>query len=164
MAFVARRGVRCNRGVVATYRLSPRLAARFLGGLFVGLGALVVAFSLFALLLGVPDLVLGVSVALALVVLVVAGALLVRGTVIVRLDEVGYRVRLLRGAGVPRARWVDVEDAVAMTVAGERCVVLRLRDGGTTTIPVRVLEGSVDSFLEDLQTHLNAGHGYRRLG
>ena len=55
----------------------------------------------------------------------------------VRLDDEGYQVRFVRGAGVKQARWKDVEDVVATTVADERCVVLRLRDGRTTTIPVR---------------------------
>ena len=42
-------------------------------------------------------------------------------------------------------------------------MVLRLRDGRTTTIPVDVLAGSSDAFVKDLQQHLNRGHGYRRL-
>ena len=51
----------------------------------------------------------------------------------------------------------------APTVEGTRCVVLRLRDGRTTTIPVDVLVGSADAFVRDLQEHLNRGHGYRPL-
>ena len=82
---------------------------------------------------------------------------------VVRLDEGGYRVRSVRGAGVREARWKDVEDVTAPTVRGQRCVVLRLRDGRTTTIPVDVLAGSPDAFVRDLQEHLDAGHGYRRL-
>ena len=37
-----------------------------------------------------------------------------------RLDEDGYRVRLVRGAGVRAARWRDVEDAVAASPRGSR--------------------------------------------
>ncbi len=40
-------------------------------------------------------------------------------------------------------------------------MVLRLRDGRTTTIPVDVLSGSADGFVRDLQDHLDRGHGYR---
>ena len=76
-------------------------------------------------------------------------------------DETGYQVRYVRGAGVRQARWVEVEDAAAATVAGERCVVLRLRDGRTTTVPVGVLAGRPDAFVDDLREHLNGGHGYR---
>ena len=49
----------------------------------------------------------------------------------------------------------------AVTVAGERCVVLRLRDGRTSTVPVGLLAGRTEDFVEDLRGHLNRGHGYR---
>ena len=55
---------------------------------------------------------------------------------VVRLDDLGYRVRVLRTAQARSARWTDVLDLQATTVAGQRCVVLRLRDGRTTTLPV----------------------------
>jgi hypothetical protein len=104
--------------------------------------------------------VIGAGVAVAALV----GALvLLRRASVVRLDEVGYRVRFVRGAGAEAARWTDVEDVVATTTSGERCVVLRLRDGRTTTVPVRLLAGDTDAFVKDLQAHLNTGHGYRRL-
>jgi hypothetical protein len=82
---------------------------------------------------------------------------------VVRLDEVGYRVRHVRGAGVRDARWKDVEDVTATNVEGQRCVSLRLRDGRTTTIPVDLLKADVGAFVQDLQRHLNQGHGYRPL-
>ena len=104
-----------------------------------------------------------------LVVLVVvavfgAGYLLTRRTYVVRADAEGYRVRLVRGAGVKAAHWQDVEDVVATHVAGARCVQLRLRNGGTTTIPVDVLAIDGDDFVHDLQNRLDRGHGYRRAG
>jgi len=103
----------------------------------------------------------GLLVAVALWVAVLVTLALLRRRDVVRLDEVGYVVRLVRGAGVREARWKDVEDVTAPTVQGERCVVLRLRDGRTTTIPVDVLAGTVTMFVEDLQQHLDTGHGYR---
>lgn len=145
------------------YRVSRHLVIRLIGALFVGLGILVVVLALLVAVLDLPSTVLGTGLVLAVLTVLTVGGLLVRGAVLVRLDRTGYRVRLLRGAGVTRARWTDVEDAVASTVAGERCIVLRLRDGRTTTIPVRMLSGSADAFVHDLQAHLNAGHGYRRL-
>lgn len=146
------------------YRLSQPIAARILGVLLAVLGGLVVLLTLSVALLALPTAVLGIGFVVAVLLLLVGGFLVVRGATVVKLEEAGYRVRLVRGAGVKQARWTDVEDAVATTVAGERCVVLRLRDGRTTTIPVRILAGSPDGFVRDLQQHLNRGHGYRRIG
>lgn len=128
-----------------------------------GLGLVVVVVSIAVALLDLPASVLTVMLACTVLVLLIAGFLLTRKPWVVRLDAQGYQVRFVRGAGVHQARWKDVEDAVATTIAGERCVVLRLRDGRTTTVPVRVLATNPDQFVTDLQAHLNRGHGYRRL-
>ena len=98
-----------------------------------------------------------------MVAVVVTGVVLTRLTPLVRLDEAGYRVRLLRGTGVRAARWRDVEDVVTATVHGHHCIVLRLRDGRTTTVPVAVLDAAREDFVQDLRQHLDAGHGYRRI-
>ena len=58
---------------------------------------------------------------------------------VLRCTDEGYAVRLVRGAGVTEARWTAVEDAVTTYRHDVACVVLRLRDGRTTTIPVGVL-------------------------
>ena len=42
-------------------------------------------------------------------------------------------------------------------------MVLRLRNGGTTTIPVDVLAGDREAFVRDLQRHLTDGQGLRPL-
>jgi hypothetical protein len=114
--------------------------------------------------LHLPTGILTAGVVLVVVCVLAAGLLLTRMATVVRLDDAGYRVRLIRGAGVRQARWPDVEDVVTSTVAGERCVVLRLRDGRTTTVPVRVLAGRPEDFVKDLREHLDKGHGYRRIG
>jgi len=85
----------------------------------------------------------------------------VRRTPVVRLDEEGYRVRLVRGAGVAQAGWREVEDVVATTRRGIPCVELRLADGRTTTIPVAALEADTDSFVQDLRRRLQHGHRLR---
>jgi hypothetical protein len=157
------RDVGCNRRMPSDYRLSRPLAARLLGGVVVVAGLVVVVLTLAVMLTRLPVGVLSVGVAGAAVAVLVAAVALSRPTTVVRLDETGYRVRLVRGAGAGQARWTDVEDVVATTVAGERCVVVRLRDGRTTTIPVRVLAGDADAFARDLREHLDRGHGYRRL-
>lgn len=149
--------------VASEYRLSQSLAARLLGFYVAGLGLLVFVLTALVGLLALPVVVLGVGVVVVVVAVFVGGFLLTRRATVVTLDDAGYRVRYVRGAGVTHARWTDVEDVVATEVAGERCVVLRLRDGRTTTVPVRVLAGSPDAFVRDLQQHLDRGHGYRRL-
>lgn len=135
-----------------------------LGVLLVALGVVVVALTLLVALADLPAWVLGGGVLGTAVLVLVAGVVLSRRTTVVRLDSTGYRVRYVRGAGTTEARWTDVEDVVTATAAGERVVVIRLRDGRTTTVPVRMLAGSPDDFVRDLQTHLNEGHGYRRIG
>jgi hypothetical protein len=145
------------------YRFSSALVARLMGAVLVVAGAAVLLVGLLVSLLGLPTTVLSVAVVLAVLAFLLSGLLLTRTAAVVRLEEAGYRVRLIRGAGVHQARWVDVEDVVASTIAGERCVVLRLRDGRATTVPVDVLAGSSDDFVRALQQHLNRGHGYRPL-
>ena len=149
--------------MTSDYRLATPLAARLLGVALVGLGGLLVLVTASVGLLGLPWLVLTVGLALVVAGVLAVGLLLSRRAWMVRLDEVGYQVRFVRGAGVSRARWKDVEDVVATTVAGDRCVVLRLRDGRTTTVPVRALAVDADALVRDLQAHLNRGHGYRRI-
>jgi hypothetical protein len=91
------------------------------------------------------------------------GYVLTRRLYVVHLDESGYRVRLIRGAGVTSARWKDVEDAATATPRGIACVVLHLRDGRSTTIPVAALAADREEFVRDLQAHLQRGHGLRPL-
>ncbi|HEU4512318.1 MAG TPA: hypothetical protein VFR87_04380 [Nocardioidaceae bacterium] len=149
--------------MASDYRLSRPLAARMLGVLLAVLGVVVVLLTLAVWLLDLPTWVLSAGVLVGALAVLAAAVLLSRRTTVVRLDDTGYRVRLVRGAGATEARWTDVEDVVTATVSGERCVVLRLRDGRTTTIPVRMLEGNPDDFVRDLQAHLDKGHGYRRI-
>lgn len=149
--------------MASDYPLSRPLAARMLGVLIALLGGVVLLLTVAVTVLSLPSWVLGAGVLVVGAVVVVAAVLLARDLTVVRLDDVGYRVRLVRGVGTSAARWTEVEDVLATTAAGERCVVLRLRDGRTTTIPVRMLSGGSDAFVRDLQEHLNTGHGYRRI-
>ena len=86
---------------------------------------------------------------------------------VVRLDDDGYRVRFVRGAGVRPARWREVAEAATTTTRGVRCVVLRLKDDRTTTIPVGALDtgaGGPDDFVRDLRERLRRGEGLTPLG
>lgn len=122
-----------------------------LGGLL-----LVLVTVLVAVLRLSPDLI--VLTALAIILLVFVGGVVIgRGAYVVRLGDEGYRVRFVRGAGVKQARWSDVADAVTTDVAGSPCVVLRLKDGRSTTIPVEVMAGDREAFVRELRAHLGRG-------
>lgn len=153
----------CSIGAVPTdYALSPPLRARLMGVFLVLLGVLVCATTVLVSLLQLPLDIMSAVVLLVVVAVFGFGFLLTRRSYVVRAEVDGYRVRFVRGAGAKVARWADVEDVVTSHVAGARCVVLRLRDGRSTTIPVDLLAIDADQFVRELQRHLDRGHGYRR--
>ena len=154
-----------NRGVSTaptTYALAPALRVRLLGtglltsGLLVAGGALLVV-------VGMPVSVLSGLVVLALVLVVVVALLLGVRRWVLRLDEHGYRVRVLRAGEARSARWSDVLDLQTAEITGGRGVLLRLRDGRTTSLPVDAIEGDPEALVEEITTRLDRGHGYRRL-
>ena len=133
------------------YRLAPAIVLRVAGAALVTLAVLVVLLSLVTALADWPFW--------PVVVVALAGLGAVTGTAwwaaraayVVRLDRVGYDVRLVRGAGVKRARWADVAEASTAQVHGSPCVVVALRDGRTTTVPVALLAGDRDEFVTRLR-------------
>jgi len=145
------------------YRLSPAVAARLLGAMLVAIAALILLSTVAIAVLDLHTVFLLVPVLLT--VLVLAGtwwAWRQKGW-IARLTPEGYRVQWVRGVGAASGRWKDVEDAITTTVADSPVVVLRLRDGRTTTIPVEMLAVDRESFVRDIQRHLQRGHGLRKL-
>ena len=148
--------------VTSDYRLSPLLAARLLGVSLVLWGLLVFLATAVVVLFSAPVAILSVAVVVCVVGVFTTGWFLTRRTYVVRLTDDGYRVRFVRGAGVRQARWTDVEDAVTAIVADARCVVLRLRDGRSTTIPVDVLAGSADDFVRAVRAHLDGRAPHQR--
>lgn len=144
-----------------TFGLSPALRAPLMGAALLGLGVLLVLMTVVVFVARLPLDVLSAVVIAVVIAVVVLGYLLSRRWYVVRLEEVGYQVRFVRGAGAKNARWVDVLDLATATVAGSRCAVLRLRDGRTTTIPVDLVEGDPEEFVRELSRWLNAGNGYR---
>ena len=145
------------------YRFRPSLVLRLAGGCLAILGAVLLVASVATVALGGPLTVVVVVVLMATVA-VAGGALAVsRRVPVLRLDDEGYQVRLVRGAGVSRSRWRDVEDVVTAPLSGHDCVVLRLRDGRTTTLPLSVVDADRGDLLADVHDHLDRAHGYRRL-
>ena len=145
------------------YRLAPALAARLVGLLLVALALLVLVVTLVVALVGGPVVVVLVVAGLAAVAILAVSVLLRSRLRVVELDDEGYRVRLVRGAGVRAARWRDVEDVVAASPHGVDCVVLRLRDGRTTSIPVVAVDAAREDFVEAVRAHLRRGEGLRPL-
>jgi hypothetical protein len=145
------------------YRMSPAFVARLLGLALVGLAALLLVGTAVVALAGLS---LDVVVGLVLVGLVAAvgfGWWLRSRAWVLRCTDDGYRLRLVRGAGVTEARWSAVEDAVTTYRHEVACLELRLRDGRTTTIPVGVLDVDKERFVREVQERLQRGHGLRPL-
>jgi Bacterial PH domain len=143
------------------YRLAPAFVARLLGLALVGLAVLLFVGTTVVAIAGLPLDVLVVVALLGATVAVGFGWWLRSRAWVLRCTEDGYRVRLVRGAGVTEARWSAVEDAVTSYRREVACVELRLRDGRTTTIPVGVLDVDKDEFVRELQERLQRGHGLR---
>lgn len=152
-----------NQVVTSDYRLSPAIAARLMGLCLVLIALVVFVTTAAVAFLDLHTLVLLVPVLLGLGILVVAAVVLRRRGWVVRMTDQGYRVQWVRGVGVDAARWKDVEDAVTTTSNGAPCVVLRLRNGGTTTIPVQMLAIDRERFVRELQQRLQDGQGLRPL-
>jgi hypothetical protein len=148
--------------MASDYRLSPALGARLVGLLTVGVALLVFVATGVVALLDLHTLVL-LPVAVVGVALVLGVGAWLRSTPVVHLDDEGYRVRLVRGAGVRNARWKDVAEAVASSPRGIPCLVLRLTDGRSTTIPVQAVAADRDEFARDVREHLRRGEGLRPL-
>ncbi len=145
------------------FALSPALRARLLGTGLVSIGGVVAVAALLVWLVDLPSVIVSGLVVLATVGVILLGLLLGVRHWVLRLDETGYRVRVLRIAEARSARWTDVLDLKTGTVRGVECAVLRLRDGRTTALPVEAIEGDPVALVEALTTHLDRGHGYRRL-
>ncbi len=133
-------------------------------GLFLaGVGALLLVVTVLVAVLHLPQDLLTLLVVLVVVGIFALGFFLGRRWYVVRLDATGYQVRFVRGAGATEGRWADVDNLTTTFVGGSECVLLRLRDGRQTTIPVNVIEGDREEFVDELQRRLDAGHGYRRI-
>lgn len=138
------------------YALGAALRMRVLGAGLVTIGLVVGVVVLVAWWAELPR-----AVVSGLVVLAVLGVLGLGLSVglrhwVVRLDATGYRVRFLRSAQTTSARWSDVEDVQAATIDGNRCVLIRLRDGRTTTIAAEVLDTDPDAFARSIRAFLDA--------
>jgi hypothetical protein len=145
------------------YGLAGSLRARLLGTFLAVIGGVVVVVSVVAAVADVPRAAIAGLVVLGALGMAATGLALGPSWYVVRLDDVGYRVRFVRGVGRAQARWTDVSELTTAIVSGAPCVVLRLRDGGSSTVPVDLVGGDREEFVDELQRRLDAGHGYRRI-
>jgi hypothetical protein len=137
------------------YRLAPAVVVSLAGLGLVTLASVVLPLSVVTAAAGSSFVVVGAVAALGVALLAAGVWWAIRRAYVVRIDHLGYQVRLVRGAGVKRARWVDVADAFTADIRGAACVVLSLRDGRTTTIPVAILRGDRDEFVTSLRARLH---------
>lgn len=149
--------------VPSVYRLAPAFVARLVGLGLVGLALVLFAGTVVVAIAGLPVGLLMVVGLVGVAGCVGLGWWLRYRAWVLRCTDDGYRVRLVRGAGVTEARWSAVEDAVTTYRHDVACVELRLRDGRTTTIPVGVLAVDREQFVRELQGRLQRGQGLRPL-
>lgn len=141
-----------------TYRLAPALGARLVGRSLVTLAALVVVATLLGAVTGVGWAPAGVVTALGLGFALVWSWYLLRRAWAVRLSAEGYAVRLLAGVGVTRAAWSQVAEVVATSPGGRPCLVLTLRDGRSTRLPMGALADDPDRFASDVRDRVRDAH------
>ncbi|HEX3929777.1 MAG TPA: hypothetical protein VHW64_03675 [Nocardioides sp.] len=146
----------------ATYRLAPALGARLVGRSLVTLAVLVVVVT-------VVDAVAGIGwapvAAVAVPGLGLAAAwswFLLRRAWTVRLTTQGYVVRLLSGVGVRDASWAEVAEVLATSPGGRPCLVVRLRDGRSTRLPMAAIAGDADRFARDVRDRVRDAHTRER--
>jgi hypothetical protein len=148
---------------VTVHRLAPAVAARLLGLVLCAVALLILVSTIAIAVVDLHTVFLLVPVAITVVVLAASWWVWREKGWVARFTDEGYRVQLVRGVGTASGRWKDVEDAVTTTIADSPVVVLRLRDGRTTTIPVEVIATDREELVRDLQRHLRRGQGLRPL-
>ncbi|CAB4955080.1 unannotated protein [freshwater metagenome] len=143
------------------HRLAPAVAARLLGVVLCAVAVLILVSTLLIAVLDLHTVFLLVPVVVTIASLVACWWLWREKGWVVKFTDEGYRVQWVRGVGAASARWKDVEDAVTTTLLEAPVVVLRLRDGRTTTIPVEMVAMDREAFARDLREHLQRGQGLR---
>ena len=141
-----------------TYRLAPALGVRLVGRSLVTLAVLVVLATLLGALVGAGWLLAGVVTAVGLVLVAGWAWYLLRRAWAVRLSDQGYVVRLLGGIGATSAAWSLVDEVVAASPGGTPCLVLGLRDGRATRLPMAALATDADAFAHDVRRRVRDAH------
>jgi hypothetical protein len=146
---------------VSDYRLAPLVVARIVGSYLVVLALLTFAATALVAAADWPSDLLTALLGVGVVGLFVLGWWLRTRAYVIRFEADGYRIGLVRGAGVRSAKWADVTDAGTTSPGGVPCLELRLRDGGSSIVPVTALAVDRDDFVRELRHRLQRGHGLR---
>jgi len=149
---------------MTTYRLVPALGARLVGRSLVTVAVLVVVATIVGVATGTGWAPAGVVFAVGVVLVAAWAWYLLRRAWAVRLTTDGYAVRLLGGVGATSATWSAVDEVIAAGPAGRPFVVLRLRDGRTTRLPMSALVADADAFALDVQSRVRDAHTPGRPG
>jgi hypothetical protein len=144
--------------ISSTYRLAPALGARLVGRSLVTLAVLVVVATVVGTLAGLGWAPAGVVCVVGLVLVAGWGWYLTRRAWAVRLTGEGYAVRLLGGIGAAEAPWSQVAEVLAASPGGQPCLVLRLRDGRATRLPMAAIAADPDQVARDVRSRVRDAH------
>ena len=152
------------------YRLTRAHGVAVLGRLAVVSGLLVVLVVVLAALVDLPPVVwvpLALLLAAAGLLTAAAAVRVVRPPVLLHLDDDGFRLRVLRGAGPTSVPWAEVEGVRHERLSPGACLVFALARSRRTVVPLHLLDGgtaAVDRLDADLRSRLDRAHGQRPLG
>ena len=146
------------RTATSSYRLAPALGVRLVGRCLVTLAVLVFVATFLGPLIGSGWLVAAGATVAGLALVGLWAWYLLRIAWAVRLTEHGYAVRLIRGVGTPAASWADVDEVVTASPADLDLLVVRLRNGTQTRLPMAALAADPDTFAHDVRTRLRDAH------
>jgi hypothetical protein len=141
-----------------TYRPAPALGARLVGRSLVTLAVLVVVATVLGASTGIGWRLAGGLTVIGIVLVGLWGWYLFWLSWAVRLTGDGYAVRLLGGVGARAASWSEVAEVVAASPAGQPCLVIQLRDGRATRLPMAALAGDPDAFAHDVRRRVRDAH------
>jgi hypothetical protein len=143
---------------ITSYRLAPALGARLVGRSLVTLGLVVLVLTVVAGVVGGGWPLVVLVVTAGLVLLAVWAWWLLRVAWALRLTPEGYAVRLLGGIGATTATWSDVVEVAASSPGGRPCLVLSLRDGRSTRLPMAALAADRDAVAVDVRRRVRDAH------
>ncbi len=141
-------------GDVRVYRMAPVLVARLVGSSFVAVALLLFVSTAAVYAAGLNGDLLVVPLLVGVVGSFTLGWWLRSRAWVLRLDQQGYAVRLVRGARVTEAAWADVREVVTSAPGGHPCLVLRLGDGRETVIPVEAVAGDREELVREVRARL----------
>ena len=138
------------------YRLAPSVAVRLVGSVLVAFALLLFVATAVVAAAGLPPDLLVVLLLLGAVGVLVLGWWLRNRAWVLRLDDEGYRVRLVRGARVPAASWREVAEVGTASPRGVPCLIVSLEDGRETVLPVQAVAGDREQLVREVQARLRA--------